>query len=202
MFLNGIDANYVPLMEEVGLRWLNENGEEINDIFSFLKTKSVNCLRVRIWVGESGPSRLPYVIKIVKRASKIGFKVQPTIFLSDQWSDLHKQPEPIKWAHLNLQKKMEQIRVHISEVMEKIAFIENESAYYQIGNEIDYGICGIFARDKKRRRNIEWLKRHIWKKESEILKEAIDAIKVYGCEKPIALHLGKVWDHQLIRSFM
>jgi arabinogalactan endo-1,4-beta-galactosidase len=50
MFLNGIDANYVPLMEEVGLRWLNENGEEINDIFSFLKTKSVNCLRVRIWV--------------------------------------------------------------------------------------------------------------------------------------------------------
>lgn len=94
MTLKGIDANYVPLMEDLGLKWYDQDDQKIEDIFYFFKSKGFECLRVRIWVGDSGPSRLSYALKIIERACENGFKIQPTFFLSDSWADLYKQPEP------------------------------------------------------------------------------------------------------------
>jgi len=202
MFLNGLDMNYIPLMKEVGLGWRDESGQEIDDLFSFFRCKGANCLRIRIWVGDSGPSRLPYAMKLAEEACKADLKIQPTIFLSDSWADLYKQPEPKGWASLNFQDKLKIIKTYLSKVVKELMTIKDRCEYYQIGNEIDYGICGIFAYDKKRRKNIKWLKNHIWSREAIILKEAIRTIRMHENEKPIALHLGKWWDPLLVKSFL
>jgi len=202
MFLNGLDMNYVPLMEELGLKWRDEDKREINDLFSFFKSKGANCLRVRIWIGDSGPSRLPYAMNLAEKAYEADLKIQPTIFLSDRWADLYKQPEPESWASLNFQDKLKLIEPYVSKVVESLMSIKDRCDYYQIGNEIDYGICGIFARDKKKRKNREWLKNRIWQYEAIVLKEAIRAVRMYDDEKPIALHLGKWWDPVLAESFL
>jgi len=202
MFLNGLDMNYVPLMEELGLKWKDEDRREIHNLFSFFKSKGANCLRVRIWIGDSGPSRLTYAMNLAEKAYEADLKIQPTIFLSDRWADLYKQPEPESWASLNLQDRLKLIESYVSKDVESLTSMKDRCVYCQIGNEIDYGICGIFARDKKKRKNREWLKNRIWQHEATILKEAIRTVRKYDDEKPIALHLGKWWDLFLAESFL
>jgi arabinogalactan endo-1,4-beta-galactosidase len=201
MFLNGLDMNYALLMKGLGLKWRDINGREIDDLFAFFKSKGVNCLRVRIWFGESGPSRLSYALKLAEEAHALDFKIQPTIFLSDSWADLYKQPEPGCWISFDVQSKLKHIKSYISKVIESLIPIMDNCVHFQVGNEIDYGICGIFARDRKKRRNFEWLRKHIWAYESAILNESFKLIKQYY-QKPVALHLGKWWDLELISSFL
>lgn len=201
MLLNGLDMNYAPLMKGLGLKWRDGDGREIDDLFAFFKDKGANCLRVRIWVGGSGPSRLPYALKLAEEAYTLDFKIQPTIFLSDGWADLYKQPEPKDWALLDFQSKLNKIKSYISSVVESLTPIMDNCVYLQVGNEIDYGICGIFARDRKRRKSFEWLGKRVWKYESTILNESFKTIKTRS-GKPVALHLGKWWDLGLISSFL
>jgi len=201
MFLNGLDMNYVPIMKAQGIKWMDEDKQEIDDLFEFFKQMGANCLRIRIWVGDSGPSRLPYALNLAEMACNAGMKIQPTIFLSDGWADLYKQPEPKSWASLDFREKIRLIEFFISKVIKKLMHMRDSVAYYQIGNEIDYGICGIFAKDKKKRKSIKWLRDRVWQNEANVLKEAIDVIRTYD-SKPIALHLGKWWDLGLSESFL
>jgi len=203
MTFRGIDANYTLIMEGLNLKWWDRDGREIKDIFSFFRLKGFECFRVRIWVGDIGPSRLLYASEIIRRACENGFRIQPTLFLSDRWADLYKQPEPDGWAVTSFQDKLKLIKAHISNVMDKLAPFEDKCLYYQIGNEIDYGLCGIFANDKKRRKDLRWLKEKVWRKEAEILKESVKVIREeHRSSKPIALHLGKWWDYPLLNSFL
>lgn len=206
MFLNGLDVNYAPLMEELGLKWITEEGRPLNDsdaLLYFFRDKGVNCIRIRIWFGESGPSRLPYATKLAKRAVEAGMWIQPTILLSDSWADLYKQPMPKLWELLPLEERLKHTRSYILRVVEGLKHLEESCAYYQIGNEIDYGICGIFAGSnyKRKRKDTKWLRDHIWHHEAIILKEAIGALKS-RCGIPVALHLGKTWDLDLLESFL
>lgn len=203
MFLNGIDSNYVPLMKELGFTWKTESGEEMDDFFSFFKGLGVNCVRIRIWFGDSGPSRLPYALRLAEEASSAGMRIQPTIFLSDSWADLFKQPAPATWASLQFETRLKLVAPYISKVLESMRNSEDDCAYYQIGNEIDYGICGVFAgsRHRRMRKNVNWLKRNIWLKEALVLREAVEALRAYS-DKPVALHLGKSWDLTLLESFI
>jgi arabinogalactan endo-1,4-beta-galactosidase len=193
--------NYAPLMKELGLKWRRPDGSEIDDLLLFFKSKGANCLRIRIWFGESGPSTLSYALKLAEEAYALDFKIQPTIFLSDSWADLYKQPEPENWASLDFQTKLRRVKSYVSKIVESLTPLIDSCVYFQVGNEVDYGICGIFARDKKKRRNFKWLRERIWAYESTILNESFKTIKLYS-EKPVALHLGKWWDLELISSFL
>ncbi|MBO3804164.1 MAG: glycosyl hydrolase 53 family protein [Candidatus Brockarchaeota archaeon] len=203
MFLNGLDINYAPLMEELGLKWKTEAGEEIGDILSFFRDSGSNCVRLRIWHGDSGPSRLPYALKLAERAREVGMKIQPVIFLSDSWADLFKQPAPSGWAPLPFEDRLRHIGPYLSKVANGMKRLDDSCAYYQVGNEIDYGICGEFAgsRYKKMRKDAEWLRNRIWRKEALVLKESIEFLRD-ASDKPVALHLGKVWDLALLESFL
>jgi len=90
-FLNGIDANYVPLMENLGIRWFDEKGKVIDEIYSYFASKGINSARIRLWVGKEGPSKLYYVERIAKRALEAKMSIYLVLFLSDGWADLYKQ---------------------------------------------------------------------------------------------------------------
>ncbi|MEM2091846.1 MAG: glycosyl hydrolase 53 family protein, partial [Candidatus Bathyarchaeia archaeon] len=108
------------------MKWWDRDGREIKDIFSFFMLKGFECFRVRIWVGDIGPSRLLYASEIIRRACENGFRIQPTLFLSDRWADLYKQPEPDGWAVTSFQDKLKLIKAYISNVMDKLAPFEDK----------------------------------------------------------------------------
>jgi len=43
MTLKGIDANYVPLMEDLGLKWYDQDDQKIEDIFYFSSQRDLSA---------------------------------------------------------------------------------------------------------------------------------------------------------------
>lgn len=201
-FLNGVDANYVPLMESLGFVWRTEKGELISDLFSYFAERGVNSFRVRLWVGEEGPSRFRYALGVMGRAAAAGMRVYVAMFLSDRWADLYKQPAPLAWEGLSVEERVRVVEAYAQECAERILDAGFEPVMYQVGNEVDYGICGVFASDKKRRKNLDWLRRRVWRWEAEILKSAFRGIGRACPGTPLAIHLGKWWDRNLLHSFL
>ena len=202
LLFNGIDANYAPLMMGLGFSWRTERGEPIGDLYRYLAEKGINCARVRLWVGEEGPSRFHYATSVMEMAREANMDVYLVIFLSEGWADLYKQPAPKAWETLSIERKTEVVKVYTADVIKRIVHMGFRPVLYQVGNEIDYGICGIFASDKKRRKNVNWLKRRIWRYEAEVLRSAFESIKSVVPDASLAVHLGKWWDHTLFTSFL
>ncbi|MCI5606692.1 MAG: glycosyl hydrolase 53 family protein, partial [Spirochaetia bacterium] len=51
-FIRGFDASMVSALEENGVKFYTEKGNEI-DIFELLKNNGVNWIRLRLWVNPS-----------------------------------------------------------------------------------------------------------------------------------------------------
>ncbi len=201
-FLNGMDANYVPLMRDLSLGWKSERGKLIENFYRYMAKKGINCCRVRLWVGDGGPSRFNYAIPIMNMAREARMGIYLAIFLSEGWADLYKQPAPHPWNLMSIEKRVKAVNSYVRDVVKRVFLLNFKPTLYQVGNEIDYGICGVFASDKDRRKNLNWLKKHVWCHEAEILKSAFKGIRDTDSEAYLAIHLGKWWDHQLFVSFL
>lgn len=197
----GVDMNYALAMMERGLFWRDANGDPVRDVYRFLAEKGVNAARIRIWVGQGGPSRLDYAISTAGMASESGMSIHPVLFLSDGWADLYKQPAPRAWGEMNLDARRKTVCEYTREVARHFKGRGLRACTYQVGNEIDYGLCGTFASNKKRRKNLTWLKERIWRVEADVLKGAIEGIKEVDKNARISLHLGKWWDTPLAHAF-
>jgi arabinogalactan endo-1,4-beta-galactosidase len=199
--LNGIDANYIPLMRAQGLGWRDRGGGEVADLLAYFRERGVSCFRLRVWYGREGPSRLPYALELAREAAGAGYLLHPVIFLSEGWADLYKQPAPRGWEQLDVDARSRLAAEFAGEVVKALGELLDRCAYFQVGNEVDYGICGVFARDKKRRKDVGWLRRRVWPLEARILKAAFSALRDLTA-KPLSLHLGRWFDAGFVRAFL
>lgn len=147
-FMNGVDSNYYNQM--VGMPFnvvFHHNGQPIDNYFKALKENGVDTIRLRLFVDNSeGQSDLDYVTKIAQDANREGLKLYLVLFLSDDWSDIDKQPASKRWA--NLYPDIDKMSVKISEYASSTALhfknLGIPIALYSIGNEIDFGISGFY----------------------------------------------------------
>jgi len=190
-FLVGVDANYVLAMKQLYLSWYDENGRKVEP-YEFFAQKGINSARIRLWVGEEGPSRLKYALETAKMAKEARMGILLVLFLSDKWADLYKQPTPEIWTNLNFDQKKEVIEDYARNVVERFRKENVEVSVYSIGNEINYGLCGVFAHDKKSRKRIEWLKNKIWNKIATFIKAGIRGIKTIDSNAKIMLHVAMI----------
>jgi len=65
----------------------------------------INNARIRLCVGEEGPSRLKYALETAKMAKEARMSILLVLFHSDKWADLYKQPAPEIWTNLNFDQK-------------------------------------------------------------------------------------------------
>ncbi|MEM2905487.1 MAG: glycosyl hydrolase 53 family protein [Candidatus Bathyarchaeia archaeon] len=200
-FAVGVDANYALAMMERGLSWRDEHGERVEDLYRFLAEKGVNAARVRLWVGSEGPSRLKYATTTAKMAAQSGMSLHLVLFLSDAWADLFKQPAPKAWSELNLDERSRAVGKYTRSVARHFREEGLEVDSYQVGNEVDYGLCGVFASNKKRRKDLRWLKERVWRPEAALLRSAVEGLREEHRDASISLQLGKWWDPSLVRAF-
>ncbi len=155
-FFTGVDANYSLSMIENGKKWKVDN---IQNIFEIFKEKGIDSFRLRLWTCDTGQSSVEYVMKIAQECNKNNIAPYIVLFLSDTWSDYVKQPLPEKWKKLSLTDKIIKVREYSKSIA--AVFIKNEinPQIYEIGNEIDFGICGEFENEWYNRFNIEYMKK-------------------------------------------
>ena len=101
-FILGMDVSSVISLEESGVRYYDDGGEE-KDLFEILAGHGINYIRVRVWLdpfdknGNSyggGGNDLDRAVEIGKRASEHGMKVLVDFHYSDFWADPSKQQVP------------------------------------------------------------------------------------------------------------
>ena len=90
----GGDISLLTKYEERGARYYDENGARITDVLGYLKSNSMNAMRVRLFVdpslagaedqGEGVCQDLPFVIALGQRIKAAGFNLLLDIHYSER----------------------------------------------------------------------------------------------------------------------
>jgi arabinogalactan endo-1,4-beta-galactosidase len=197
-FRVGVDASFVPVGEQQGHSfWV---GDDRVDPLELFVANGANAFRLRLFVGEKGESKLDFATEVAKRVTPIGLKPYLILFLSDDWADVNKQPAPAEWADLTLEERAEAIRKYSHETVQHFIDQGITMDFYEIGNEIDYGIAGVFA-DTKHPRDPHTLRQTIWVDEAFLIKAAIDGVHKADPEAQILLHIATSWSPDFASAF-
>jgi|GEM_PF-709050 len=197
-FRIGVDANFVPQAEKANHGfWVDRQHVDPLELFA---VNGADSFRLRLWVGEEGESKLDYATELAGRAQEAGLKPYLVLFLAEDWADVNKQPAPVEWAELTIEKRAEAIRQYAYETTRHFIDQGISLDFYEIGNEIDYGICGVFA-DTTHPRDISSLRDDIWPDEAQLIKAAIDGIREADPGAHILLHIASGWNPAFASAF-
>ena len=194
----GVDANYSLDMMREGKTW--SWGELPGDLFSGMGRQGARGFRVRLWTGEEGVHGRTYATEIVRRALAAGLDPYLVIFLSEDWADLMKQPAPAAWKDLDIPERAEAIRKYSREIVQHFRKEGLRSHLYEIGNEIDYGICGVYP-GKGTKKNPTSLSRSCWPDAARLVLAAQEGVREADPEAKFLLHIAHWWDPEFCVAF-
>jgi arabinogalactan endo-1,4-beta-galactosidase len=190
--LIGIDSNFCLEMAARKKTWKAES--QSVDIFELFSKQGCQNARIRLWVGDEGTNRLTYATQTALRAKQAGLKPYLVIFLSDDWADFVKQPAPAAWKKLTPEKRLAAIEAYTESVVSQMAKNGVEIGAFEIGNEIDFGICGEFEEQWPRRVSLEFMRVHAWPRMAPILKAAEAGVLKAQPKAKFILHLSQ-WNN-------
>lgn len=187
--LMGIDANYVLELNKSGFKWYNE-GSEI-DVYKFFGNKSINSFRTRLWTSEESANSLENATLTAKIAQNNSMMPYLTIFLSDDWSDINKQPLPTMFQNLTFEDRLKAITNYTRNVTSYFKDQGINIEFYEIGNEIDFGICGVYANmTTDPNYNLTWMRENIWYNSSRIINASIEGVLQVDPSAQFMLHIA------------
>ncbi len=150
-FMRGVDASEVAALEELGLKFYDEDNSE-KDVFAILAEHGVNWIRLRIWNdytqeldttewGPYGYNNLSRTLTMAKRAKKYGMKVLLDFHYSDTWADPGHQKCPAEWSQITTSDELAQA---VGEYTKQILTSMKEDGVapdmVQLGNEMQGGL--------------------------------------------------------------
>ena len=144
--LVGGDLSMVPIYEQAGDQWLDENGTAITDLVQYVKEKGWNAVRVRLFVDptqDTDPATCQdyaYALALAKRVKEADMTLLLDLHYSDTWADPGIQKIPASWTDRSNEALCTQIYEYTKTVVS--GFVDDYAApdYVQIGNEITYGL--------------------------------------------------------------
>ncbi len=149
-FICGMDASSVLVEENSGVRYYDFEGKEA-DVFKTLSEAGVNYIRLRVWndpydeAGHGyggGNNDVPTAIELGKRATQYGMKVSIDFHYSDFWADPKRQLTPKAWEGMSVKEKSEALYDFTKDSLKQLLDAGVDVGMVQIGNEINYGMCG------------------------------------------------------------
>lgn len=155
-FIMGMDASSVLVEENSGVTYYNFDGEE-QDVFKTFAQAGVNYIRLRVWNDPydengngygGGNNDLATAITLGKRATDNGMKVSIDFHYSDFWADPSRQHAPKAWADMGLDEKSQALYEYTKDSLTQLMDAGVDVGMVQIGNEINYGMCGETETDK------------------------------------------------------
>jgi len=194
----GVDANYTLGLEREGRTW--RWGDAAEDPFAGMARAGVRGFRVRLWTNDEGPHGLPAATAVVRRATAAGLDPYVVLFLSDDWADLMKQPAPAAWADFDLAARAEAVKAYSRAAVTQLRRAGLRSHLYEIGNEIDYGICGVYP-GTSAKKSPDALRRRTWPQAAEIIRVSQAGVLEADPEATFMLHIAHWWDEAFVIAF-
>lgn len=197
-FMLGVDSNYALDMEARGAQWKWDGQEQ--ELFAGMKEAGACWLRVRLWTGDEGMNGKAYATTTIERATKARLSPYLVIFLSENWADLTKQPAPAIWKDLSLDERAEAVHKYSRDVAAHFCAHGLTSHLYEIGNEIDYGICGVFP-GKHAKKTPEHLSKRVWPNAAKLISACQRGVKEADPNAKFILHIAHWWDASFCTAF-
>jgi arabinogalactan endo-1,4-beta-galactosidase len=173
-------------MLDEGKTW-SINGIKVDPLKAFAE-RGVKWIRIRIFT-KKGTNGFTYAVRTALRAQQEGITPYINFFLSDCWATAIEQPVPKEWKKLSIKERAEAIRKYCFYTVTSLKQSGVRTSLYQIGNEIDYGMCGVHT-DDIRRENVKWMSKTIWPYEAELIKGAIKGIKQADSKAQFIIHIA------------
>ena len=194
----GVDANYSLEMESKGSKW--KWNDQAQELFAGMLAQGATSLRVRLWTNDDGPSGKNYVTALIERAKKGGLDPWLVIFLSDDWADLTKQPAPKIWKDQPLDQRIATVRKYAEDIVRHMRQHGLTNHLYEIGNEIDFGICGVYPA-KHAKKDPGELAGTTWPDAARIIKACEEGVKAADPDAKFMLHIAHWWDADFCVAF-
>ena len=192
----GFDCNLAYEYRQFGKAW-KVGGRPI-DLMRFMSLNGSSWIRVGITTNATGTLSLDVALKSIEWARESAIMIDVFFYLSSVSADLGKQPAPIGWEGKTVGERASLAREHLKYCVETLIREDATDHFYEVGNEIDYGICGSFLSDQTKwpetPDNIEFLKSTVWSEEALILGEAIAGLKEADPNAEVTLHLSHWWN--------
>ena len=205
-FLKGADLSSLQQYEDFGVKFFDENKNQIPDVINFFAEKNLDCVRFRIWVNpelaQENSSKTKYcnlenTIKMAKRVKSLGMKVLIDFHYSDYWADPSQQTIPKKWKEKLSSKNEEDAKTELQKILfkyttEALQKFKDENIqvdFVQIGNEITNGILFPYGTIKEKGSDVQK-----FSDLASILKEGINATRKIFPESKIILHIDSSGD--------
>jgi arabinogalactan endo-1,4-beta-galactosidase len=200
----GIDANYVTTMSSF-YRW-RYHFQNI-DIYSFFHSKGINYFRLRVFVKDNGSDSLPYAVNTARLVQAQGMNCSVTLFLSSDWSSISGQPAPSQWnalydyGNLSLEHKADIVRNYTKNTTMYFLSSGIDADLYEIGNEIDYGFCGVSEVNITKQENISWMRNTTWAQMTTLINAAVAGVRSADPTSQFILHIAHWWDLNFSHAF-
>lgn len=148
-FLGG-DISLLSKYEEHGAKYLTADGQPIDDLLTFFRSKGWNSMRVRLFVdpskapeddkGEGVCQDLNYVIKLGQRIKQAGLKFMLDFHYSDTWTDPAQHTTPSVWNSSDPAVLEQMLYDYTVSSLNALKAAGAEPDFIQPGNEITYGM--------------------------------------------------------------
>jgi arabinogalactan endo-1,4-beta-galactosidase len=198
--MTGVDANYSLDLAERGIRWKAAGRQA--DLFQAFRQAGIDSFRVRVWTGDDGPSGRTYAGGVAKRAQAAGLKPYLVFFLSENWSDYVKQPAPAAWQGLAFAEKLAKVSAYSENTARYFHQLGVDAELFEIGNEIDFGICGEFEEAWERRFDYAHMQKQIWGKAAQVVRAAEQGVQRVYPRAKFVLHLTQWWNPDFCTIFL
>ncbi|MDH4460178.1 MAG: glycosyl hydrolase 53 family protein [Flectobacillus sp.] len=139
-FAKGADVSWFNQMAASGYKFYNASGTE-QDIFTILKAKGMNSIRLRVWANPTGgwcnQADVVYKAKLAKAA---GMRVMIDFHYSDSWADPGQQTKSSWWTGHTISQLYTDVYNHTTTVLNAIKAAGVTPEWVQVGNETNNGM--------------------------------------------------------------
>ena len=129
------------------------------------------------------------------QAAAAGMRLYLFLFLSDTAAHAGQQKPPTAWQDADVRQTCRLLEEHCFETVAYLKASGLNIEVYEVGNEIERGICGFRPHERvpcppavDQLRDMAWMRDNIWTPEARMLKAAIGGVKRADPQGEIVLH--------------
>lgn len=135
--------------------------------------------------------------RVLTEAARVGMRLHLFFFLSDTAAHAGQQNPPAAWTTADVLQTCRALEQYCFETADRLRERGLHIEVYEVGNEIEKGLCGFRPDERVPRpaqvdqlRDVKWMRHHIWVPEALMLTAAIRGIKRADSRGKIALHIA------------
>ncbi len=140
VFYKGMDLSFMPEMDDLGVRFKDQDDQMITNNYLYLKEQGVNLCRIRLWINnEDRRYNLNSFKAQALKAQAAGMDILLDFHFSNVWADPGAQQTPAVWESLDDTGLARATATYTSTVLRELQIAGIVPTIVQIGNETNNG---------------------------------------------------------------